>query len=51
MGKIRDLFVLSEFFQDLRDAIGSEIDLVDTKSISTEMLNVIRSEGVVVYEG
>ena len=51
MGKIRDLFVLSEFFQDLRDAIGSEIDLVDTKSIGKDMLNIIRSEGVVVYEG
>ena len=51
LGKIRDLFVLSEFFQDLRDAVGSDIDLVDTKSVGTEFLNTIRSEGVVVYEG
>ena len=51
LGKIRDLFVLSEFFQDLRDAVGSDIDLVDTGSVGAEFLNSIKSEGVVVYEG
>ena len=49
-GKIRGLLMFSEFFQDLRDAVGSDIDLVDTRYIGPEFLEVIMSEGVVVYE-
>ena len=48
-GKIRSLLDLSGFFQDLRDAVGCEIDLVTTKSLEPEFLNKIISEGVVVY--
>jgi hypothetical protein len=49
-GKIRDLFELSGFFQDLRDAIGHEIDLVDTEAINDEFLKTIKKEGVAIYE-
>ena len=49
-GKIQDLLDLSGFFQDLRYAVGREIDLVDTKSLKPDFLNVVLSEGVVVYE-
>ena len=51
LGKIRDLFVLSEFFQDLQDAVGSKIDIVDIKAANPDLLNNILSEGVIVYEG
>lgn len=51
LGSIRSIFVLSEFFQDLRDAVGGEIDLVDTKSVRSEFLRKIMEESVVVYEG
>jgi predicted nucleotidyltransferase len=50
LGKIRSISVLSEFFQDLRDAVRCEIDLVDTKSAGPEFLNRILTEGVIVYE-
>jgi len=49
LGKIRDLIELSGFFQDLRKAIGCEIDLVDTKSVDDELLSTILAEGVVLY--
>jgi predicted nucleotidyltransferase len=48
-GRIRGLIMLSEFFQDLRDAVGSDIDLVDTEYIGPELLDVVLSEGVLVY--
>lgn len=50
LGEIRSISVLSEFFQDLRDAVKCEIDLVDTKSVGSEFLNKIIAEGVIVYE-
>ena len=48
-GKIRSIFTLSGFFQDLRDAVGREIDLVTTKSVPEEFLNSIMKEGVEIY--
>jgi len=48
-GKIRSIFILSGFFQDLKEAVGYEIDLVTTKSIPAEFLDKIMSEGVIVY--
>lgn len=48
-GKIRSISVLSEFFQDLRDAVGCEIDMVTTKSVDPDFLNKIMMEGVIVY--
>ena len=50
-GKIRGLIALSGFFQDLRYAVGREIDLVEVKALDPEFLKVVMSEGVVVYEG
>jgi len=49
LGKIDCIFIFSEFFQDLRDAVGYEIDLVDTISAGSEFLNKIKAEGIVVY--
>ncbi|MCL2608189.1 MAG: nucleotidyltransferase domain-containing protein [Methanomassiliicoccaceae archaeon] len=49
LGKIEDLFEYSGFFQDLRDAIGHEIDLVDTEAINDEFLETIMKEGVALY--
>ncbi|MCL2148458.1 MAG: nucleotidyltransferase domain-containing protein [Methanomassiliicoccaceae archaeon] len=46
-----DLIKLSGFFLDLRQAIGHDIDLLDSISIDPDFLSVIRSEGVIVYEG
>ena len=46
---IRSILIISEFFQDLRDAVGREIDLISTRSIDPEFLNKILTEGVVVY--
>jgi len=48
-GKIDCIFVLSGFFRDLRNAVGSEIDLVTTKSVNSEFLNRIMAEGVKIY--
>jgi len=50
-GKIRGLIALSEFFQDLQGAVGSKIDLTDTKYADPEILGAVMSEGVVLYEG
>jgi predicted nucleotidyltransferase len=48
-GQIRGLTKLSGFFQDLREAIGHDIDLVTTKSLEPEFLNAIMTEGVLIY--
>ena len=48
-GRIRGLTKLSGFFQDLREAVGCDIDLVTTKSLEPEFLNAIMTEGVVIY--
>jgi len=48
-GKIECLFELSGFFKDLREAVGSEIDMVTTKSVNREFLNTIMTEGVKIY--
>jgi len=48
-GRIDCIFTLSGFFRDLRNAVGSEIDLVTTKSVDAEFLNRILTEGVRIY--
>jgi len=48
-GKIRDLFTLSGFFGDLKDAIEHEIDLVTVGSLPSEFLKNITTEGIVLY--
>lgn len=51
LDKVWDLITLSGFFLDLHCAVGSDIDLLDSISVDPDLLNVIRSEGVVIYEG
>jgi len=48
-GKIRSAIILSEFFLDLRDAVGSEIDLISTRSVRPELMNRIMEEKVLIY--
>ena len=48
-GKIRDLFELSGFFGDLKDAMEREIDLVTVDSLPPEFLNNVMKDGVVLY--
>jgi hypothetical protein len=48
-GKIRDLFTLAGFFGELKDAIEHEIDLVTMESLSSDFLNNVMAEGVVLY--
>ncbi|MDR0309736.1 MAG: nucleotidyltransferase domain-containing protein [Candidatus Methanoplasma sp.] len=50
-GTMRDMFTLSGFFQDLKYAVGREIDLVDIKALDSDFLNIVLSEGVILYEG
>jgi len=47
--KIRSILTISGFFQDLRDAIGYDIDLISTKRLDQEFLNTIMREGVAIY--
>ena len=47
--KIRSISTISGFFQDLREAVGYEIDLISTKRMDREFLNTIMKEGVVLY--
>jgi len=47
--KIKSIFVISEFFQDLRDAVECEIDMISTKDIKPDFLNTILKEGVIIY--
>ena len=49
-GRIRDMFAFAEFFQDMYDAVGHEIDILTTKTNNTELLDRIKTEWVVVYE-
>ena len=48
-GKISDLFELSGFFGDLKDAIGHEIDLVTTGALPPEFMENVIRDGVVLY--
>lgn len=48
-GKIDCILVQSEFFKDLHDAIGHDIDLVTTRSVNSEFLDRIMKEGVLIY--
>jgi len=49
-GKIDCILVLSEFFKDLHDAVGHEIDMVTTRSVKPEFLNNIMKDALTVYE-
>jgi len=49
LGKIDSIFEMAGFFGDLKDAVGYDIDLVDTESVPPEFLKNIMNDGVVVY--
>jgi len=49
-GKIRSIFAFSGFFQDIRDAVGRDIDMVTARSLDPEFLNSVMAGGVVLYE-
>ena len=46
-----DLIRLSGFYLDLSQAVGQDIDLSDSISVDPGLLEVILSEGVVLYGG
>ena len=48
--KMRSLLELSGFFRELKEAIGSEIDVVEKEALKGEFLNAVMSEGVELYE-
>ena len=48
-GKIRSAIILSEFFLDLRDAVGAEIDMISTKLVRPELMNRIIEDRVLIY--
>jgi len=48
--RIRGIFAFSGFFQDMRTAVGDEIDIVDMEAIHPEFLSKIKTEGVVLFE-
>ena len=48
-GKIRTLFVLAGFFQELREAVGYEIDVVEKEALEDEFLDTVMNEGVELY--
>jgi len=48
-GKIRTISVYSEFFQDIRNAVGSRIDVKDMEVIDTEFMDAVRTDGVFIY--
>jgi hypothetical protein len=47
--KIRSISTISGFFQDLREAVGYDIDLISTKRMDPKFLNTIMREGVTIY--
>ncbi|MCL2607490.1 MAG: nucleotidyltransferase domain-containing protein [Methanomassiliicoccaceae archaeon] len=49
LGKIKSIFKMAGFFGALKDAIGYDIDLVDTESVPPEFLKNIINDGIVVY--
>ena len=49
-GDIKSLFALSGFYADIEDALGKPIDVLTTKSLSTDFLNEIKNEEILLYE-
>ena len=49
LGKIQDLFTLAGFFGDLKDAVEHEIDLVTMESLTSEFLNNVMRDAVVLH--
>ena len=49
-GKIRTLFELSGFCQDLEETLGSKVDVITTNGLSADFKQQIEKEMVLIYE-
>lgn len=49
-GKMRTLFELSGFCQDLEEELGSKVDVVTNTSISDDFKNRIEKDMILIYE-
>ncbi|MCL1928870.1 MAG: nucleotidyltransferase domain-containing protein [Treponema sp.] len=48
-GKLRTLFELSGFCQDLEEILGSKVDVVTTTGLSTDFKDQIEKEMILIY--
>ena len=48
-GKMRSLPELSGFCRELKEAVGSEIDIVEKEALKGEFLSAVMNEGVEIY--
>lgn len=49
-GKLRSLFDLGGLFMDLRDALGTDVDIVTDTCNDPEFIQDIKQDEVIVYE-
>ncbi len=51
-GKMRGYFALGGFFEEMKEAVQAEIDLVsqDEEELDAYLLEAIRKEGILIYE-
>ena len=49
-GKLRGLFQLGGLFMDLKDALGTDVDIVTDTCDDPEFVQDIKQDEVVVYE-
>ena len=49
-GKIRTLFELSGFRQDLEETLGSKVDVITTTGLSSDFRKQIEKEMIPIYE-
>jgi len=48
-GKLRTLFELSGFYQDLEEALGHKVDLVTSAGLSGDFKKQIEKEMIIIY--
>ena len=49
-GKIRTLFELSGFYQDLEETLGSKVEVITTAGLSAGFKEQIEKEMILIYE-
>jgi len=49
-GRLRGLFQLSGFQQDIQERLGKNVDVLTTRSLDDNFLKNIRNEEVVLYD-
>ena len=49
-GKLRSLFELGGLFMDLKDALGTDVDIVTDTSSDQEFVQDVKQDAVIVYE-